>query len=217
MKNAPVSLQQLEDRFFALEGKINKAEIAARWEQGRILKQMQPLVKKEGSAWEAYVETRLHITAQEAVARIKAGALPSLPTETWSDGSPLTFGQVAAIAVWYEKSNKSSVDEVAKSWIAAEEEEARKRKPDPIPPKDSGKKKRAPRPMPIRGMTLAQAFAEIGITGDNISITEEALGILFRALRQKRHPDKGGDNAAFLRLTKAMEVIQANGAVRNVA
>lgn len=71
----------------------------------------------------------------------------------------------------------------------------------------SGGSSTGARPPAKAGMTHEEAFAEIGITGSNIQVTDETLGIIFRGLKQKRHPDKGGTNAAFQRLTKAEEAL----------
>ena len=56
-------------------------------------------------------------------------------------------------------------------------------------------------------MSRTAACAVFGIDAINLTISVESLGILFRALRQRRHPDTGGTKEKFIQLTEAYEVL----------
>lgn len=54
-------------------------------------------------------------------------------------------------------------------------------------------------------LTIAEAFAEMGLAS---AATQEDAKSCFRRLAQARHPDKGGDALAFVRLKAAMKVVE---------
>ena len=58
-------------------------------------------------------------------------------------------------------------------------------------------------------MSRNDALLEFGIDVVQQTITPESLKILYRGLRALRHSDKGGNDTAFVRLTKAEEILKS--------
>lgn len=205
MTTAIVSLEDLKQQYLDLRSRMFKSNAEVYWEQGRLLIQIKDQLKH--GQWLPWIKENLDLSADSAQHRMKIGTLTGLPKNRGN--AVFVLENLAAIADVAQK-NGLEPDAATEKWLAdvkkrdAAERNKNKGKPDPKP-KD---KKPKPDPLP-KGMSRQDAFLVFGIDVNNLTISQESLDILVRGLRQKRHPDKGGTNAEFTQLTKAMEILQS--------
>ena len=218
MAPAPaVSLDDLKREYLTLDSKLFTTAAEVYWRQGQLLIQIKTRLKH--GAWLRWVLDNLHVGTTQASLRMRIGVLPSPPI--FSENRKFDLAQLAAIAE-ISVSQKLSLDAAADRWQNKPES---KLKSDSKPPKNKRAPKPRSEPIPDLGnwragqgrkaatsstaeqMSVPKAFEVLGIDIQRQTITPDSLDILFKGLRQKAHPDKGGADAKFVALTAAYRVL----------
>ena len=202
-----VSLDDLKAEYLELDtvlGGLTASANEVYWKQGRILNKIK--AKVGHGKWLRWVNQNLSIGQSQAKLRMLIGSLPSLPKSPESRRFDCEqLAEVAQIAMTLNLSPDAAVEKWQKNHGAADKKGWERMKDGSWRRKS---KPKPPRPPGARAMSREEAFKTFGITVyGSIDITKESLDILFKGLRQIRHPDKGGSNDQFVSLTKAYEVL----------
>jgi hypothetical protein len=197
VKKEIVALDQLKTRYLALESQLTATRNEVYWEQGKILLQIKAAVGH--GKWLKWVEKNLHIDQQAARRRLAVGSLSSLPKSVSKDRFESTLIDLSAVAVLARK-QKLPPDAAAEAWSKKQFEEfGRRVREEPA--------RSSPSASHDAAMSRTEALEILGIDVTMKTIVKETLTIIEKGLRQKYHPDKGGQSERFVLITKAVKVL----------